>query len=275
MAGLSGAPRRTRRREPAAAAVRQAIRPEMIVIKSQTDLEGMRASGRVAARVRDAVASRVTPGITTGELADHAARLIRECGADSAFLGYRGYPGQICVSVNDAVVHGIPGDEQVQLGDIVSIDVGVKLGEFIGDTATTVMVGVVDPRVIELVRTTEAALYRGIEQACAGRRLSDVSHAIEETAKRAGFSVVRDFVGHGIGKEMHEDPQIPNFGVGGRGPKLRNGMTLALEPMVNMGTHKVEVLEDGWTVLTGDRLPSAHFEHTIAVRNGSAEILTK
>jgi len=178
------------------------------------------------------------------------------------------------VSVNEAVVHGVPGKRRIQLGDIVSIDIGVKYGGYIGDTATTVMVGVTDPEVIRLVRTTEKALDAGIAMAYAGRRLSDISHVIEEVAVDAGFSVVREFVGHGIGRKMHEDPQIPNFGPPGMGPKLRTGMTLALEPMINLGEADVEVQDDGWTVLTRDRKFSAHFEHTIAITNGKAEILT-
>jgi methionyl aminopeptidase len=246
----------------------------MIVVKNAVDLKGMRASGHIAARVRDAVAKMAGPGVTTGELGDYAGELIKGFGAESAFLGYRGFPGQICVSVNEAVVHGVPGKRRIQLGDIVSIDVGVRYGGYVGDTATTVMVGVVDPEVIRLVRTTEKALEVGMAAARAGRRLSDVSHAIETVALGAGFSVVRDFVGHGIGRKMHEDPQIPNFGRPGHGPKLASGMTLALEPMINMGGADVEVLEDGWTVVAKDRRPSAHFEHTVAVGTGPAEILT-
>ena len=246
----------------------------MIIVKSESDLDGMRASGHIAAGVRDRLAQIVAPGVTTGELADYAAELIEGFGAQSAFLGYRGYPGQICVSVNDAVVHGIPGPHRLKLGDIVSIDVGVRYEGFIGDTAATVMVGVTDERVIELVQTTRRALDAGVEKACAGNRLSDISHAIEQVAVGAGFSVVREFVGHGIGRRMHEDPQVPNFGQPGRGPLLRAGMTMALEPMVNMGGPGVAVQDDGWTVLTRDGGPSAHFEHTIAVRDGEAEILT-
>jgi len=246
----------------------------MIVVKNAVDLKGMRASGHIAARVRDAVAKMAGPGVTTGELGDYAGELIKGFGAESAFLGYRGFPGQICVSVNEAVVHGVPGKRRIQLGDIVSIDVGVRYGGYVGDTATTVMVGVVDPEVIRLVRTTEKALEAGMAMARAGNRLSDVSHAIETVAVGAGFSVVRDFVGHGIGRKMHEDPQIPNFGRPGQGPKLRPGMTLALEPMINMGGAEVEVIGDGWTVVAKDRKPSAHFEHTVAVGIGPAEILT-
>lgn len=246
----------------------------MIIIKSESDLEAMRASGQVAARVRDEVAAKVRPGVSTAELADYAAELIGKNGATSAFLGYRGYPGQICVSVNDGVVHGIPGPRRIELGDIVSLDIGIELDGFVGDTATTVMVGVLDRDVIRLVNTARRALAEGIAMARSGQRLSDVSHAIEITARQAGFSVVREFVGHGIGRTMHEDPQIPNFGKAGRGPKLRSGMTMALEPMINFGGCEVELQDDGWTVLTQDRKPSAHFEHTIAVRNGEAEILT-
>ena len=247
----------------------------MIVIKSEQDLERMRVSNGIAARVRDEVAARVSPGVTTEELGAYADELIREAGGKSAFLGYRGFPGQICVSVNDAVVHGIPGPQRIKLGDVVSLDVGVLIDGFFGDTATTVMVGVTDPATIKLVRTTERALEAGLAEARVGCRLSDVSNAIQRVAEDAGFSIVRDFVGHGIGRDLHEDPQVPNFGKPGRGPNLRAGMTLAIEPMVNMGRAEVEVQEDGWTVLTKDRLPSAHFEHTVAIRDGEVEILTK
>lgn len=246
----------------------------MIKIKTRGELARMRASGRIAAAVLDRVCARVGPGVTTRELSEYADELIREQGARSAFRGYRGFPGHVCISVNDTVVHGIPGLYRIELGDIVSIDLGVQYDGYIGDTARTVMVGVMDPEVIRLVRTTERALQVGIGAACAGARLSDISHGIESVVVAQGFSVVRDFVGHGIGREMHEDPQIPNFGRPGRGPRLKAGMTLAVEPMVNMGRAAVEVMNDGWTVLTKDRKPSAHFEHTIAVSDGSAEVLT-
>jgi len=246
----------------------------MIVIKNDADLVRMRASGRIAARVRDEIAASVAPGVTTEDLSNMAGRLIAGYGAESAFLGYRGYPGQICVSVNDEVVHGIPGRRRIKAGDIVSIDVGVRYEGYIGDTALTVMVGVTDPDVMRLVETTREALARAITHATAGGRLSDISHAVESTAVAAGFSVVRDFVGHGIGRQMHEDPQVPNFGAPGRGPKLKAGMTLAIEPMINQGVAAVEVQADGWTVLTKDRRPSAHFEHTVAIGIGKAEILT-
>ena len=246
----------------------------MIVIKSESELDHMRESCRIAARVRDALVRLVAPGMRTRELSASAAEMIREAGAESAFLGYRGYPGAICVSVNETVVHGIPGDRMIGIGDLVSLDIGVRHGGFVGDTAVTVIVGTVDPMRVKLVRTAERALAAAIAVAREGNRLSDVSAAIQREAESAGYSVVREFVGHGIGRQMHEDPQVPNFGVAGRGPILKRGMTLAIEPMVNQGRSEVEVLEDGWTVVTRDRLPSAHVEHTIAVRDGDAEIMT-
>lgn len=246
----------------------------MIIVKTPEELDRMRASGRIAASVRDELARRAAPGVTTGELDDYARELISKAGARSAFLGYRGFPGNICASINNVVVHGIPGRQRIQIGDIVSLDVGVIYDGFVGDTATTVMVGVTDPNVLRLVRVAEQALEAGIREAVAGNRLSDVSHAIEQAVHQAGFSVVREFVGHGVGRSMHEEPQIPNYGPPGRGPKLKSGMTLAIEPMVNLGGAEVEVLSDGWTVTTRDRLPSAHVEHTVAVLEGQAEILT-
>lgn len=235
----------------------------------------MRASGRIAAAVLAELARMVGPGVTTAELDGYARERMRKAGAKSAFFGYRGYPGNICVSINEEVVHGIPGRRRIQLSDVVSLDVGVVYEGFIGDTATTVLVGVSDPEIVRLARIGEEALRRGIERAVAGARLSDVSHAIETTARQAGFSVVRDFVGHGVGRQMHEDPQIPNFGPPGHGPRLQPGMTLAFEPMLNLGGSEVEVLADRWTVVTRDRRPSVHFEHTVAVTEaGPAEILT-
>ena len=246
----------------------------MIIVKNEEELAKMRASAELAARVRDAVAEKTCPGITTLELSKFAGKMIRDLGGASAFLGYRGYPGEICISINESVVHGIPDGRRIAVGDIVGIDVGVNYEGFVGDTATTVMVGVTDPEVIKLVRTTEKALAGAIKSARAGARLSDVSHTIEKTARESGFSVVRDFVGHGIGRSMHEDPQIPNFGKPGHGPVLKEGMTMCFEPMINMGKSGVEVLEDGWTVVTKDRSLSAHFEHTVAVRAGESEILS-
>ena len=235
----------------------------------------MRDSGRIAASIRDAVVDRIMPGVTTLELSEYAGELIEKHGAVSAFLGYHGYPGIICSSVNEVVVHGIPNERCIEVGDIVSIDIGVQYNGFIGDTATTVMVGVTDPEVIRLVTVTELALEKGIKAAVAGAHLSDVSYAVEQEAIKASFSVVREFVGHGVGREMHEEPQIPNFGPPGKGPILKAGMTLAIEPMINMGKPGVAVEKDGWTVVTKDRLPSAHCEHTVAVTDGEPEILTR
>lgn len=246
----------------------------MIRIKTETELEKMRVSNRMTAEVLAAVAGRVAPGITTGELDRFAGEMIRDMGGTPAFLGYGGYPASICVSINEQVVHGIPGRRVIGSGDVVSIDVGVKYDGFIGDCATTVLVDVDDREIIRLAAVTREALAAGIDKAVVGGRLSDISHAVEKTVTAAGFSVVRDFVGHGIGRDMHEEPQVPNFGRPGRGPKLAHGMTIAIEPMVNQGGCEVEVMPDGWTVLTRDRRPSVHFEHTIAVLKTGPEILT-
>ena len=209
------------------------------------------------------------------ELNRLAAELIARHGAKSAFLGYRGFPGQICVSINEEVVHGVPGARQVRAGDLVSLDVGVLLDGFYGDMATTVVVGEVDAAATRLVEATRRALAAGIGQARAGNRLSDISAAIEAQAVAAGVAVVRDFVGHGIGRALHEEPQIPNFGPPGQGPVLRAGMTLAIEPMFNLGVPQVEILGDQWTVVTADRKVSAHFEHTVLVGEDAAEIITR
>lgn len=246
----------------------------MIIVKNPAELDRMRASGMVAARVRDALIKAVAPGVSTGELDGWARDLMAKEGARSAFLGYRGFPGHICTSINEVVVHGIPGGQRVRLGDLVSIDVGVIFEGFVGDTAATVMVGVTDPEVVRLVRVAERALEQGIAKAVPGGRLSDISNAIETESKKAGFTVVRDFVGHGIGRSMHEDPQIPNYGPPGKGPKLKPGMTLAIEPMLNQGVADVDVLGDGWTVVTRDRKPSVHVEHTVAILEDGPEILT-
>lgn len=246
----------------------------MIILKNRDEIRKMRESGRIAARVRDEIARLISPGITTRELDERAGKLMESFGAKSAFLGYRGYPGNVCISIDSEVVHGIPGERRIEMGQIVSLDVGVVFDGFIGDTATTVMVGVTDAEVIRLVRATELALDAGIAMARAGKRLGDLSNAVERVAVNAGFSVVRDFVGHGVGRKMHEDPQIPNFGTPGRGPKLKVGMTLAIEPMVNMGGGAVQVMGDGWTVRTVDGKPSAHFEHTVAIGDDGPEILT-
>lgn len=247
----------------------------MITLKSPDEIAHMRRSGVIAARVLDAIKKRIGPGLTTLELDTFAAGEIAAADAQSAFLGYRGYPGHICISINDEVVHGIPGPRRIELGDIVSVDVGVKYQGFIGDTADTVAVGVTDWPVLQLVQTARDALAAGISMARVGRRLSDVSHAIQSLVEERGFSVVRDYVGHGVGRQMHEEPQIPNFGPPGKGCKLQAGMTLAIEPMVNLGGYEVSVLADGWTVRTRDRKPSAHCEHTVAIGEDGPQILTQ
>ena len=246
----------------------------MIPIKDEEQLAGMRASGRLAAEVLREVCAAVAPGVTTGELDTLAARAIRTRGAESAFLNYRGFPGTICVSVNDEVIHGIPGPRVIALGDVVSVDVGVRYNGFCGDNAETVMVGVTDPDVIALVETARQALARGVDAVAPGRRLSDVSHAVEREARAGRCGVVEEFVGHGIGVELHEEPQVPNFGRPGRGPVLQAGMVFCIEPMLTRGGRQVRVLPDGWTVLTCDGSPAAHCEHMVAVMPGGAEVLT-
>ncbi|MCF7837030.1 MAG: type I methionyl aminopeptidase [Candidatus Marinimicrobia bacterium] len=246
----------------------------MIKIKSPAELERMRASGRLAAQLREAVVARVAPGVTTRELDAYAREWLAQHGARSAFLGYRGYPGCICISVNDEVVHGIGGDRQVLMGDLVSLDFGVSYEGYVGDTAKTVLVGALQPESLHLVQTAEAALQAGIAAARPGNHVGDIGHAVEQVARRARMSVVRDFVGHGVGRHLHEDPQVPNYGRPGQGARLRPGMTLAIEPMLNRGGAAVRVLADGWTVVTRDGSLSAHCEHTVAIGPEGPEILT-
>ncbi len=245
-----------------------------IPLKSAADLDAMRTSCRMTAEVLRQVAEAVQPGVTTGELDVLTRRLIEGLRAKPSFLGYHGYPAAICISINDEVIHGIPGRRVVLPGDVVSLDVGVFYKGFHGDSATTVMVGVTDPDVVRLVETTKQALAAAIAAVRPGGRLSDVSHTVESVAKVSGCSVVREFVGHGVGRHLHEEPQVPNYGLPGRGPVLKPGMTLAIEPMVNLGRPEVVVLDDKWTVVTRDGKPSAHFEHTVAVLEESMEVLT-
>jgi len=221
------------------------------------------------------VCEAVRPGVTTKALDDLARDVMAALGVKSAFLGYLGYPAQTCISINETVIHGIPGDRKIQDGDVVSIDVGVWHDGFVGDNAKTVAVNVSDPAVLGLLANTERALMAAVAAAKPGARLGDISHAVERVANASGISVVREFVGHGCGRSMHEEPQIPNYGLPGRGPVLKPGMTLAIEPMVNLGRPEVAVLDDGWTVVTRDGKPSAHFEHTVAVLEEGAEILTR
>jgi methionyl aminopeptidase len=234
----------------------------------------MRRSCELVARILQELMARVEPGVSTRDIDRYAQELIRKAGAQSAFLGYRGFPGHICISVNEEVVHGIGGDRKIQYGDLVKLDVGIVKDGWVGDTAATVVVGVSDAESLRLVEVTRGALSAGIEQAWPGKRVGDISHAIESYVCRHGFSVVREFVGHGVGRRLHEEPQVPNFGRPGTGPKLRSGMTLAIEPMVNAGLPGVEVLGDGWTVVTVDRKRSAHFEHTVLVTEEGPQILT-
>ena len=247
----------------------------MIALRSEEELKHLRVAGRVAAETLWELRKIIAPGIITKQLDEFAENLIRARGAEPAFKGYRGFPSSLCVSINEQVVHGLPGPRPLQSGDIVSIDLGAKLDGFYGDGAFTIAVDNVNEKIKTLLEVTEKALYEGISQARIGNRVSDISHAIQCCAERSGFSVVRDFTGHGIGTNLHEEPQIPNFGEPHRGPRLKKGMVLAVEPMVNMGTYKVEVMEDNWTVVTKDHNPSAHFEHTIAITDGKAEILTQ
>ena len=246
-----------------------------IIIKSPQEVEGIAAASKIVAEALAYGSRFVRPGIETRELDAIVERFIREeRGAEPAFKGYHGYPAAICVSVNEEVVHGIPGKRTLREGDIVSLDVGVRLGRFYGDGAETYAVGEVDEVSRRLLETTRQALDLGVAQAVAGQHISDIGHAVEERVDRDRFSVVRALVGHGVGLAVHEDPQVPNYGPAGKGPVLRAGMVLAIEPMVNVGTCEVEICPDGWTVVTRDRSRSAHFEHTVAVTANGPRVLT-
>ena len=245
-----------------------------IVIKSGQEIAAMRKAGRVVATVLEVLKSQVRPGMRTEELDAIAVSEMERLGGTSSFKGYRGYPASVCVSVNDEIVHGIPGKRVLQEGDIVSLDFGAIVDGFQGDAAVTIGVGKISRQAEDLVETTKGALRAGIAAAYSGARLGDISAAIQHHAESRGFSVVREYTGHGIGRKMHEDPLIPNFGTPGQGPVLKKGMTLALEPMVNIGDWHTRVGEDNWTVSTGDGSLSAHFEHTIAITDGQAQVLT-
>jgi methionyl aminopeptidase len=235
----------------------------------------MSRAGRVVGEVLRQLAAKVKPGVSTAELDELADDLIAAAGATPAFKGYHGYPATICASINDEVIHGIPSGRRVlQAGDIVSIDVGASLEGYYGDSAITLPVGPVSEEAALLLRVTEEALFKAIERVRPGARVSDVGHAVQKHVEAYGFSVVREFVGHGIGQQMHEEPQVPNYGEPGRGPRLAEGMVLAIEPMVNAGKPAVKVLGDGWTAVTRDKSLSAHFEHTVAVTSGEPWILT-
>jgi len=246
-----------------------------IIIKTDEELAAMRQAGRIVATILEILRKRIKPGMETRELDNIADLELKRKGAKSSFKGYRDFPANLCVSVNDEIVHGIPGKKVLHEGDIVSLDFGAIYQGFQADAAVTGAVGKIDSKAQKLIETTRGALEAGIKAARAGARLGDISAAIQNYAESRGYSVVREYTGHGIGREMHEEPQIPNFGLPGSGPLLKKGMTLALEPMVNVGDWRTRVGDDNWTVLTADGSLSAHFEHTIAITDGEAEVLTK
>ncbi|MDZ7270446.1 MAG: type I methionyl aminopeptidase [candidate division KSB1 bacterium] len=246
-----------------------------MALRTQREIELLRACGRLVAEALELAESLIRPGLRTEVLDQEVARFLLGRGARAAFKNYMGFPAHICVSVDEEVVHGIPGARVLSEGEIVGVDIGVEMAGYYADASRTFPVGDISPEKERLLRATREALYAGIARARAGNRLSDISHAIQTTVEQAGFSVVRALVGHGIGRSLHEPPQVPNFGAPHRGPRLRPGMVLAIEPMVNMGSHEVTTLADGWTVVTKDRLPSAHFEHTIVVTDGEPLILTE
>ena len=247
----------------------------MIVCRSAPELERLARVNALVARVLAELKATVRPGITTGDLDALAERRLEEAGAAPAFKGYHGYPATICASVNEQVVHGIPSTRPLVEGDIISIDMGAKLDGFYGDSAVTVAVGAIDDEAARLLQVTEQALYKGLSAVRAGGRVSDIGAAVQQHVEANGFSVVREFVGHGIGSKLHEEPQIPNYGTPGRGPRLAEGMVLAIEPMVNYGKAAVKVLGDGWTAVTRDGSLSAHFEHTVVVTASGCRILTR
>jgi methionyl aminopeptidase len=248
----------------------------MIILKTPDEIEIMARASRLVAETLAMLRREVRAGITTEDLDRLAEQFIRSHGGTPAFKGYRNYPKTLCASINDQVVHGIPSKRALKEGDIIGLDLGAIVDGFYGDSAVTVAVGNVNPRVGELLRVTEESLYAGIAKAVVGNRLSDISHAVQRHAEAAGFSVVTDFVGHGIGRQLHEEPQVPNYGKPGQGPRLQEGMVLAIEPMINMGNSGVRVLDDRWTAVTTDGSLSAHFEHTIAIQSsGPPRILTQ
>ncbi|MFA7709619.1 MAG: type I methionyl aminopeptidase [Candidatus Neomarinimicrobiota bacterium] len=247
----------------------------MVHIRTSEEIEKIRESGRIVYETIMLVGREIRPGITTRRLDRLADEFIRSQGGRSAFKGYRGFPGSICTSINEQVVHGIPSDRVLESGEIISIDVGVRKNGYVGDAARTFAVGTVADDRLRLMRVTEESLNKGIAQARPGNHLSDIGHAIQVYVERFGYGVVRELVGHGVGRELHEPPEIPNYGEPGRGPVLKVGMCLAIEPMITMGTYEVRLLRDGWTVVTEDRLPSAHYEHTIAIGPDGPQILTQ
>ena len=246
-----------------------------IRLKSPAEVDILRKAGKILGSIILELKSSLTVGMTTKAIDQAAEDIIRKHHVKAAFKGYRGFPGSACISVNEGVVHGVGNQRVIREGDIVSLDVGIIFEDYYSDTAVTVPIGRISPSVVKLLEVAEAALYRGIEQARVDHRLSDISYAVQSYVELHGFSVVRDFVGHGIGKQLHEDPEIPNYGKPGEGVVLQEGMVLAIEPMVNMGSHRTRILNDGWTVVTEDGNPSAHFEHCVLVSKDGPEILTR
>ena len=246
----------------------------MIILKTRREIEIMRKAGRLEAESHELVRRHIKPGVTTKELDRLVEEFLRSRNAIPTFKGYNGFPFSICTSINEEVVHGFPSDRELKEGDIVSVDIGATFEGYVGDSAKTYLVGEVDEEKKHLVEATRQSFYEGIKFARTTYRLSDISHAIQAYAESKGLSVVRDFVGHGIGKNMHEEPQVPNFGKPGKGPRLQEGMVLAIEPMINAGTYNVRILENNWTVVTVDGKPSAHYEHTVAITDGEPELLT-
>jgi methionyl aminopeptidase len=247
----------------------------MIILKSRPEIEKMRKSNAIVAAILEELSKKIRPGVKTIELDRLSEELALKKGARPAFKGYRGYPYSLCTSVNSEVVHGMPSERELKEGDIVSLDFGILNDGYYGDAAVTVPVGEITPGARKLLKITEEALYRGIAEIKAGNRIGDISSAIQGHVEAAGYSVVRDLVGHGIGKSLHEDPQVPNYGSGGRGIELKPGMVFAIEPMVNEGTYRVEILRDGWTVVTADGKLSAHFEHSVAITENGPVILSR
>ena len=243
-------------------------------MKTDEEIEFMREANRLVGMTLGELSKHIKPGVTTLKLDKIAEEFIRDHGAIPTFLGYGGFPNSICTSINENVVHGIPNNQPLREGDIISVDCGTTKHGFCGDSAYTFCVGEVKQEIKDLLRVTKESLYKGIEQACEGNRVGDIGHTIQIYCESHGYSVVRDLVGHGIGRNMHEAPEVPNFGRKGTGPLLQNGMCIAIEPMINMGSKNVVFEDDGWTVRTKDRKPSAHFEHTIAIKNGKADILS-
>lgn len=247
----------------------------MIYLKTDDEIELLRISNQIVAKTLAELAKIIEPGITTAQLDKRADEYIRDQGATPGFLGYNGYPKSICTSVNDQVVHGIPSDKAVlKDGDIISVDCGAYINGFHGDSAYTFTVGEVDQKILDLLQTTKESLYLGIEQAVAGKRIGDIGNAIQTYCEDRGYSVVREMIGHGVGRNLHESPEVPNYGRKGYGTMLKSGMTIAIEPMINLGKRNLIIERDGWTTRTVDGLPSAHFEHSVAVRNGKADILS-